>query len=148
MKIELNIGLHSKKLGNQNPIEMINALTGRGFEIVAYRVAQAICDDGQEPCLAVRGYAPDDWQAQVYSLAEKYGQDCIAVSLFVGPSTYSSFDASRWITPDLDQAISKAERITRDIIATMPEIYQDALYRASSKQYHERNTQSAIPSIH
>ena len=96
--IELNIGLSSKTLGTINPIEVLNALTGAGFTLLAYRVVPSACADGGEDCLAVQATAPREWEAQLDALAVRYGQDCIAVTLFAGPAPYKSFVAKYWKT--------------------------------------------------
>lgn len=98
--IELNIGLHSKTHGKQNPVEILNALTGRGFVLIKYRVAQSTSEDGEEPCLAVKAQAPSDWQDQIAKLAHKLGQDCIAVCGFIGHNPYDAFVPEYWITPE------------------------------------------------
>lgn len=97
--IELNFGLSSKTHGTINPIEVLNALTGAGFTLLAYRVVPSTCEDGGEDCLAVRAGAPADWQTQLDTLAVRWGQDCIAVALFAGPAPYNAFAAEYWKAP-------------------------------------------------
>lgn len=97
--IELNIGLNSKTQGTLNPNEILNALTGRGFTLIKYRVQESQCKDGIEKCLAVKAECPADWQTQLASLSDKLGQDCIALCGFVGHSPYDAFCAELWAAP-------------------------------------------------
>ena len=97
--IEINIGLSSKTLGNLNPNEVLNSLTGRGFNLITYRVQESVCKDGEERCLAVKVEAPEDWQVQLRVLSDRYGQDCIAVVGFIGHSPYDAFVPSLWVEP-------------------------------------------------
>lgn len=100
--IELNIGLTSKALGQLNYIEVLNALTGRGFECIKYRLVESVSQDGPETCLAYKGKAPADWQDQLASLSDNYGQDCIAIAGFIGQSPYDAFCADLWVSSDGD----------------------------------------------
>lgn len=100
--IELNIGLSSKALGQLNYIEVINSLTGRGFELINYRVVESVSKDGPEKCLAWKGKPPIDWQNQLASLSDKYGQDCIGIAGFIGHDPYDTFCADLWASPDGD----------------------------------------------
>jgi hypothetical protein len=158
--IEMNIGLHSKTLGKLNPIKIINSLTGRGFTVTAYRVARSSCADGAEWCLAVRCNLPRacDILGEIYRIAVIYEQDCIAFAGLVGPAceNYTAFDPQYWISPDAPPALSdcqavqakhleRAEQITRDIIASMPEIYRDVLLTAAHK--HAQQTGFVSPFI-
>lgn len=95
--IELNIGLASKTLGNLNPSEVLNALTGRGFRLINYRLQESTCRDGNETCLAIKTECPDDWQTQLARLSDKLGQDCIAVVGFIGRNPYDTFTPSLWV---------------------------------------------------
>lgn len=97
--IELNIGLSSKTLGNINPNEVLNSLTGRGFIIHKYRIQESQCRDGVEKCLAVKCETKEDWQVQLRVLSDRYGQDCIAVVGFIGHSPYDAFCPSLWVEP-------------------------------------------------
>lgn len=97
--IELNIGLSSKTLGKLSHIEILNALTGRGFECLKYRLVESTCKDGPEVCLAWKGTPPSDWQEQLASLSDKLGQDCIGIAGFIGQSPYDAFIPSLWVTP-------------------------------------------------
>lgn len=94
--IELNIGLHSKTLGKLNYVEILNSLTGRGFEVIKYRIVESTCKDGKELCLAVKSTPPRDWQAQLASLSDNLGQDCISVAGFIGRDPYDTFIPSLW----------------------------------------------------
>ena len=98
--IELNIGLSTPQGGQINFIEVLNALTGRGFVLITYRVVTSQCKDGEEKCLAVKCKAPQDWQEQLASLSDKLGQDCIAVVGFIGHSPYDTFCADLWKSPE------------------------------------------------
>jgi hypothetical protein len=101
MKIlELNIGLSTPQGGQINFIEVLNALNARGFDLITYRLHDSICKDGVEKCLAVKVKAPDDWQSQLASLSDKWGQDCIAVCGFIGHSPYDAFCADLWKAPE------------------------------------------------
>jgi hypothetical protein len=102
--IELNIGLSSKKLGTLNPNVVLNSLTGRGFECIKHRLVESVCKDGEETCLAWKGKAPADWQAQLADLSERLGQDCIAVCGFIGQSPYDTFCADLWVSPEAPEA--------------------------------------------
>ena len=97
--IELNIGLTSKTLGKLNPNEVLNALTGRGFTILRYRLAESISQDGPEKCLAVKCEVPSDWQSELSDLADHFGQNCIAIVGFIGHAPYDTFIPSRWVSP-------------------------------------------------
>lgn len=99
MKLELNIGLSSKTLGELNPVAIVNALTGRGFHTLKFKVVESTCEDGKELCLAVQTLAPNDWQDQITDLAKSLGQDCIACALFLGSDPYEEFDERLWKTP-------------------------------------------------
>jgi hypothetical protein len=98
--IELNIGLDSKTLGKLNACEVLNALTGRGFECLKYRLAESTSKDGIETCLAWKGRPPIDWQSQIADLSDKLGQDCIAVVCFIGHDPYDAFIPTLWVTPE------------------------------------------------
>lgn len=100
--IELNIGLSSKTQGNLNPNVVLNSLTGRGFECLKYRLVESESKDGKETCLAWKGKPPSDWQAQLLDLAEKLGQDCIAVCGFIGHNPYDTFCADLWVSPEVE----------------------------------------------
>lgn len=142
--IALNIGLHSKTQGQLNPIAILNALTGRGFHVLNYRVAQSTCEDGAEPCLAVRCKANVGFHAELENLAEDYGQDCIAFAGFAGPACYATFYSQYWISPDEPEATTDADyETTKRIIYGTPEAYHDALFRAAAAQYHARQTGKA-----
>jgi len=97
--IELNIGLSSKTHGAINYIKVLNSLTGRGFETLKYRIVESVSNDGKELCMAWKGKAPADWQEQLASLSDKYGQDCIAVCGFIGHDPYDCFLPECWKTP-------------------------------------------------
>jgi hypothetical protein len=97
--IELNIGLSSKTQASLNYIEVLNALTARGFNLITYRVQTSVCKDGEEKCLAVKCEAPSDWQDQLATLSDKLGQDCIGVVGFIGHSPYDAFVPSLWVEP-------------------------------------------------
>lgn len=97
--IELNIGLSSKTQADLNFVEVLNALTGRGFTLITYRVVTSACKDGEEKCLACKVECPDDWQGQLATLSDKLGQDCIAVVGFIGHSPYDAFVPSLWVEP-------------------------------------------------
>jgi hypothetical protein len=107
--IELNIGLSTPQGGQINFIEILNALTGRGFVLIAYRVQTSICKDGEEKCLAVKCEAPQDWQSQLASLSDKLGQDCIAVVGFIGHAPYDTFCADLWKSPEVEAPKPKHE---------------------------------------
>jgi hypothetical protein len=150
-RIELNIGLHSKTHGILNPIAILNALTGRGFVIIHYRVAQSTCEDGQEPCLAVRVGWPntrplDNVIVELNRLAIDYGQDCIALTGFAGPAPYESFDPQYWITPEQDETRTERQTI-KAIVESLPAPYFDAVWQACAKRYHERNTSAGSSDI-
>jgi hypothetical protein len=98
--IELNIGLESKTLGKLNACEVLNSLTGRGFECIKYRLAESESKDGLETCLAWKGTPPEDWQVQLRVLSDRYGQDCIAVACFIGHDPYDTFCAELWKSPE------------------------------------------------
>lgn len=97
--IELNIGLSSKTQGTLNPNEVLNALTGRGFILLKYRLVESVSKDGKETCLAIKAECPADWQTQLASLSDKLGQDCIAIVGFIGRSPYDAFVPSLWVEP-------------------------------------------------
>lgn len=108
MKLELNIGLSSKTLGIINPVQVLNALTGAGFALVAYRVVPSDCTDGAEDCLAVIAEAPADALKQLAALSERYGQECIAFAGFAGPDPYPAFDRTFWKEPvEIEREASK-----------------------------------------
>lgn len=86
---------------NLNWIECLNALTGRGFVVLSYRLVESVSNDGPETCLAVKAECPEGWQTHLASLAEKWGQDCIAIAGFIGPAPYDTFCAEYWKTPDI-----------------------------------------------
>lgn len=102
--IELNIGLSSKTQGTLNPNEVLNALTGRGFTLLKYRLQDSVSQDGKETCLAVKAECPNDWQSQLASLSDKLGQDCIAIVGFIGHSPYDTFCAPLWVSPEEEDA--------------------------------------------
>lgn len=101
--IEINIGLSSKTLGILNPNEVLNALTGRGFALIKYRLVDSISKDGKETCLTVKTECPDDWQFQLAGLSDKLGQDCVAVVGFIGHSPYDAFCADLWKSPEAEE---------------------------------------------
>jgi hypothetical protein len=98
--IELNIGLSTPQGGQLNFIEVLNALNARGFDLITYRLHDSICKDGVEKCLAVKLTPPADWQSQLASLSNKFGQDCIAVVGFIGHAPYDTFCADLWKSPE------------------------------------------------
>lgn len=107
--IELNIGLASKTQGTLNPNEVLNALTGRGFILLKYRLVDSVSKDGKETCLAVKAECPADWQTQLASLSDKLGQDCIALCGFIGHSPYDAFCADLWVEPVAPVAVQLSE---------------------------------------
>ena len=107
--LELNIGLSSKELGVINPETALNELRIQGFEILVYRVVPSSCKDGGEDCLAVRVGLPEDWQDGLAFLADKLGQECIAIAGFAGADPYESFDPSLWVTPEAKPAKAPLE---------------------------------------
>jgi hypothetical protein len=100
-KIEINVGLSSKTLGEINPKEVLNSLTGRGFILEAFRVVPSDCKDGSEDCLTIRTQAPEDWQFHIAEISALYGQECIGCALFLGPEPYDEFDPTLWKTPTI-----------------------------------------------
>jgi len=147
-KIEINIGLSSKPLGELNPIKIVNALTGRGFHVLAYRVAPSSSEDGPELCLAcrvaVRDTCPwDNVIRDLNKLAVDYGQACIAFTGFAGPDSYETFDPKYWITPEAKpETVSTAQAVIDRIISGLPDAYQDAVYLAAAARYHARNSET------
>jgi hypothetical protein len=101
MKIaELNIGLSSKSLGKLNPETVLNELRVCDFRIIASRVAESESIDGKEQCLTVKVELPENWQRDIAYLADKLGQDCIAVCGFIGQAPYDTFCAGLWVSPE------------------------------------------------
>lgn len=98
--LEINIGLSSKELGVINPETALNELRVQGFEIIVYRLQESTCEDGAETCLVARVGLPEDWQTGLAFIADKLGQECIAVAGFIGADPYESFDPSLWVTPE------------------------------------------------
>jgi hypothetical protein len=111
--IELNIGLSSKTLGNLSPCVVLNALTGRGFECVKYRLVESTSKDGAEKCLAWKGKPPGDWQAQLADLSDAFGQDCVAVTCFVGHDPYDCFCADLWVSTESPEPKARFSGFTR-----------------------------------
>ena len=124
--IELNIGLSTPNGGKINPNEVLNALTGRGFNLITYRLQESTCKDGVETCLAVKTNAPDDWQSQLASLSDKLGQDCIAVVGFIGHSPYDAFIPSLWVTPEKTAQDEFNGYTKAEFIAYLPQIITDS----------------------
>lgn len=97
--LEINIGLSSKEFGEIHPETALNELRVQGFEILTYRLHESTCDDGKELCLAARVGLPEDWQVGLAFIADKLGQDCIAIAGFIGQSPYDTFVPSFWVSP-------------------------------------------------
>lgn len=110
--LEINIGLNSKEFGVIHHETALNKLRIQGFQIIAYRLQESTCDDGDETCLAARVGLPEDWQGGLASLADKLGQDCIAIAGFAGARPYASFDASLWVSVDEDRHVENLARKT------------------------------------
>lgn len=98
--IELNIGLSTPQGETLNPCAVLNALTGRGFELITYRQHDSVCKDGIEKCLAVKCTPPADWQEQLRKLSNGLKQDCIAITGFIGHAPYDTFCADLWKSPE------------------------------------------------
>jgi hypothetical protein len=118
--LEINIGLSSKEFGEIHPETALNELRIQGFEILTYRLQESTCDDGAETCLSARVGLPDDWQVGLSYLADKLGQDCIAIAGFTGARPYASFDASLWVPVDEQENTADFET-------------EERLFRASRK---------------
>jgi hypothetical protein len=132
--IELNIGLTSKSLGKLNHVEVLNALTGRGFECLKYRLVESISNDGAETCLAWKGTPPADWQNQLASLSDKLGQDCIAITAFIGQSPYDAFVPSLWVEPE-ESNVSDADKFIGYLENTLiPDLIESG-YEATAEDF-------------